>query len=1319
MSGLIRKLWRIAAGVVAGIVILLAVAIGLVRLALVQVPEYRDQIEGWAGEALGWPVEIGTMDARLGWRGPELRFSDARVLTRDGERTLVVAATGSMLLDGGSLLRGQPRPGAVSLGGVELRIERTVQGRWRLLGEDGPVLPERTSARGERAVELPRLADLPSAKLSLEDVRVEIEDLRRRAGPWLLHVNSLELQLGDGQISVAAAGRLPDSLGADLAVSFVVSELDERGRPYDWTAGLSFNALDLNAMGAALGRAEQLPARGMVDGNLSAAASDGGLARVAGDLVARNLIPASAPAPAPGEEAAPAPQDAVTESTRAELRAPELPYEHLGAAFEWTRTPLGWEARFNDLDVERGGRRWVSPHAALVFEDDAGVRRIEARADLLELEDLAPAASWLPANARDIVMQLAPAGTMRALELHLDLPATEGQPPELYVDVHFEHLSVAPWERAPGVSNISGSVSGDLHAGSARLDGRDSSVDLPWMFRAPLELELLEATLEWSRDEQGRRLLIPELELANADAAVTGRLELLIPPGEASPQLEIDAVARNVRLAAAPRYLPVNRLPERVIEWLDGALRAGRVDEARFELRGATREFPFREGDGLFKAEFDIADGELAFDDGWPSATGLDAAVRFENEGLWADVRAARLLDVGAAATRVAIPDLKEGRLVIEGRADGRLAAFRELVLAADLLERILGAGLEPAAMTAGQVSADVKLDLPLARLAEARAQVELQVSDGVIAYGFLGEPLRAVNARIGIDNARVTARGATATLAGSPVTADVSVGDDGAVRVDGRGRIDAPGLARVLRVPLDAWTRGEGDWTGRLQFPVPRTDAPFKLEISSQLEGFAIDLPAPFRKAADEARDLVVRASFPDARLMDGELEWNESLRIAARVDRAGPEPVFLPIPGALAGEPAGLVFSGAIASFDLAEWLAMEWPEDIETDGVRTIMAGGRLLIGELSGPSLAATDVLFDLSRGADRWIVDLAAEHAAGHVEIPFALYGNRPVEARLDRLWLDPGPPRDPSASPEAPDSKAPPAMMYPGRVPPLDIEIDDLRFGAIRFGRVSARVLHEGDGFQLIGLEGVGEGFIIQAEGRSRLSDAVDESHLALRIQSDNVGATLDFMGFRRSMEARQGLFEARVEWQGGLRSDWLSAFEGDASISIRDGRLVGVEPGAGRVFGLLSLQALPRRMALDFKDVFGEGTSFDRIAGDFRFAGGNALTDNLVMEGPAADMVVIGRTGLVARDYDQTAVIGVDLGRTFPVAGAVVGGPAVGAALFLLAEIFRKPFQAQITYRLTGPWENPVVEKLSAGTLPPSAPAEGPTPPQGQQEGN
>jgi uncharacterized protein YhdP len=194
-------------------------------------------------------------------------------------------------------------------------------------------------------------------------------------------------------------------------------------------------------------------------------------------------------------------------------------------------------------------------------------------------------------------------------------------------------------------------------------------------------------------------------------------------------------------------------------------------------------------------------------------------------------------------------------------------------------------------------------------------------------------------------------------------------------------------------------------------------------------------------------------------------------------------------------------------------------------------------------------------------------------------------------------------------------------------------------------------------------------------------------------------------MGFRRGMDSRDGRFDAEVAWRGGLRSDWLSAIAGNASIQIREGTLVGVEPGAGRVFGLLSLQALPRRLALDFKDVFGEGTAFDRISGDFEIRGGDAYTKNLVMRGPAVDIGAIGRTGLVARDYEQTAVVGADLGRTLPVAGVVMGGPAVGAALYLLSEVLRKPFQAQMTYRLSGPWDNPVIERLSAGGAGPLRP--------------
>jgi uncharacterized protein YhdP len=156
----------------------------------------------------------------------------------------------------------------------------------------------------------------------------------------------------------------------------------------------------------------------------------------------------------------------------------------------------------------------------------------------------------------------------------------------------------------------------------------------------------------------------------------------------------------------------------------------------------------------------------------------------------------------------------------------------------------------------------------------------------------------------------------------------------------------------------------------------------------------------------------------------------------------------------------------------------------------------------------------------------------------------------------------------------------------------------------------------------------------------------------------------------------------------------------GRVKLSVEKGQLMTVDPGAGRVLGLLSVAALPRRLTLDFRDLTDKGFAFDTIKGDFEFRDGNAYTSNLVLKGPAAEIGIVGRTGFKARDYDQTAKVTGHFGGPLAAAGALAAGPAVGAALLLFSTVFKEPLSgiARGYYRITGTWEQPKVERIGAG---------------------
>jgi uncharacterized protein YhdP len=171
------------------------------------------------------------------------------------------------------------------------------------------------------------------------------------------------------------------------------------------------------------------------------------------------------------------------------------------------------------------------------------------------------------------------------------------------------------------------------------------------------------------------------------------------------------------------------------------------------------------------------------------------------------------------------------------------------------------------------------------------------------------------------------------------------------------------------------------------------------------------------------------------------------------------------------------------------------------------------------------------------------------------------------------------------------------------------------------------------------------------------------------------------------------------LNWVGAPTADALSSATGHVQLSLDKGQIAGLKPGAGRVLGLASIAALPRRLALDFSDLTDKGLAFDTVRGDFDLRGGNAYTENVLVKGPAAEIGLIGRVGLKNKDYDQTAVVTGSLGSSpLPLAG-FVGGPVVGAAVLVFTQVFKQPLKglARGYYRITGSWDNPIVERIKS----------------------
>jgi uncharacterized protein (TIGR02099 family) len=877
------------------------------------------------------------------------------------------------------------------------------------------------------------------------------------------------------------------------------------------------------------------------------------------------------------------------------------------------------------------------------------------------------------------------------------------------VSGQFAELGITARDGVPGFGGLTGELRADRRSGRLELRTTGGSFDWPDVFRAPLELSSATGIVVWREGPDAVRVVTDDLVVATPDASTRTNLELTLPLGDGAPSLDLETAVSSFAVGVVHKYLPAGKMPPAVVEWLDGALQGGLVREGNLRFSGPLNAFPFDHGEGEFRAVAQVEGGRLAYISDWPWAEDLDGTVEFVNAGFTAR-GSGRTLGNRTSDVRASIADLRSGVLDLNLDTIGPLAQVLQYLQSAPLIARHLGPDFDRVEAPNGTGEVHVNMSLPLKDRAAYDLKAALDMTDGELAFRGFAPHATEIQGRLALTGGSLSGEGIEAIFLDGPVVARVDSpeveGYRARISLEGEVTIDA--VVNAFDLPFGGYMAGQTRWQGSLMIPAAEIDdrEPPRITVDSNLTGVALRLPAPFAKAPSEPTNLEVELTFPPSGALEMQGYLGASRRFALEFDPDAARGKYkfkraaLRFGGAL---PAlrmerGVTIDGTIAELNIDDWLALGRGSSGGAGGrgggsgsLAGAFAGAEVQVAELAvfGQKLGTTKL--SARRRTDDWQLEVDSEPVAGTLLVPADLGKDPQIVAVMRRLRLA-----------AATGGQTVVGKVDPRNLPGLQLHADEFVLGQRRLGRLDAEVLSDPLGLRLVSFESATQSFSAQGSGGWFTGSDGDTTRIAVSLTSSDVTKTLDELGFDSIVQAQSLDVTASVYWPGPPSGAWMDHVGGDFALHAKKGSLLDVQPGAGRVVGLLSISALPRRLALDFRDVFNRGLVFDEINGDFVVVDGNAYTDNLKLTGPVAEIGVIGRTGLRDKDYRQQAVVTAEPGKVLPTVGGLLGGPAVAAALLIFTRIFKEPLKGigRASYCVSGHWEQPMVERLSQEQL-------------------
>jgi uncharacterized protein (TIGR02099 family) len=900
----------------------------------------------------------------------------------------------------------------------------------------------------------------------------------------------------------------------------------------------------------------------------------------------------------------------------------------------------------------------------------------------------------------------------------------------------------------PGFDNLSGAIDATEKGGSIALDANDLALRMPAWFADPsMPLDRLALGARWTYAAREQLLVeVDKLEFAQGSlrGSLSGRHLLPLGPGHGPGVADIEGSLDGFQIAQVGRFLPL-ATPEHLRDWLSTALQGGMLNDVRLRLRGDLAEFPFRADNaaerarGEFRVSGRLAGAVLEYapfhrtpdnKPTWPLAENINGSIVFDRARMEIFGETLRTQGLNLSNVKAVIPNLgsHEMQLDIDGNAAGPLQDFLRYVAASPVLGWI-GHFTEDT-LGSGNARLGLKLQMPLAHLHDTKVQGALQLQDNDVRLFPDLPPLQAAVGKVEFTEHGVNLNGVGANFLGGPLALSGGTQPGGAIAIRLAGTLSAEGMRRTAPMPALARLGARLSGSTRYSGLVAVRERQLSVTLDSNLAGLGMEFPAPLNKPEADAlplRFVLTGAPATPEGIGHDELRLSLGNAVAARYVRSkvphgawtverGGIGVNLPAP-----EPDdGMMINVDMKSLNVDAWLNTARAIAGDND------AGSGSGSGSAAGPNFAqyvlpttiaarATELFVGERRMADVvvgashrgavWQANIHSRQATGYLTWSEGQgQGVGKVTARLASLVI--------------PESQAAEVkeLLESSRgatasIPALDIVAERFELFNKQFGRLDLQASNvqalAGKEWRIDRLSLTNPDGQLKATGRWLTKDGKSNTGMNFTLDITDAGRLLDRLGFPETLRRGKGKLSGDLSWSGVPYALDIPTLSGQIEMNVGGGQFLKQDPGAAKLLGVLSLQALPRLLKLDFHDVFSEGLAFDGISANAMITRGVVKTDNLKMHGVAATVLMEGTADIANESTDLRVVVipEFNLG-TGPLVYGLAVNPVIGLGSYLAQLFLRAPVMKALTYqmRITGPWKSPTIIKLD--NPPPAAAA-------------